>query len=133
MQPVQQVVHLVSHEPRSLVAVKLHEPRRGLRKGAVPLHPIAQAQTRKQTADQVSRFLDFPPQTSRLQDGIHQFNLLLDGAGRLPAAESLEPPARSAKRPGQEAPPLVAIGAQGLALHQHILVPGLGDQDGTVS
>ena len=51
------------------------------------------------------------------------------GAGHLSAAESREPPARGAERPGQEAPPLVPVGAQGLPFRQHVLVPGLGDQD----
>ncbi|MDE0073461.1 MAG: hypothetical protein OXR82_10230 [Gammaproteobacteria bacterium] len=131
-QSVQQVVYFVSHEPRGLIAVKLHQPRRGLSKRAVPFHALAQAQPRKQPADQASRFLDFPPLALRLQDGIHQLHLLPDGAGHLTAAESREPPARGPEPPGQEAPPLAPVGAQGLTLRQHVLVPGLGDQDGVV-
>ncbi|MCY4645369.1 MAG: hypothetical protein OXE73_00565 [Gammaproteobacteria bacterium] len=132
IQAVQQVVHLVAHEPCGLVPVKLHQPRRGLREGAVLLGPVAQAQPRAQPADQVPRFLDLPPQTPRLQDGVHQLELLPDGAGHLPSAEPREPPARGAERTGQEAPPLAAVGAQGLTLREHVLVPGLGDEDGIV-
>ena len=96
------------------------------------LGPVAQAQPRAQPADQVPRFLDLPPQAPRLQDGVHQLERLPDGAGHRPSAEPRELPARGAERTGQEAPPLVAVGAQGLTLREHVLVPGLGDEDGIV-